>query len=728
MARSSIYSLDGGGDDVRGGKDAALLAELRERYRYASDMFREAREERRVDMRYICGDPWKEEDRKARDDAGRPCINHDELGQYVNACVNNARQNKRGIKVDPAGNGASDKTAELRENLTRRIEYRSHAQQLYLTAFQAMVEGSYGSFRIGRRYLPGSFNQEIVVKPIANPDAVLHDPDCKEPDWSDQAFCFVLDPLPREEFKRRWPKAKVQDFSNEEMRIASDWIQDKTVLVAEYWKVETDEATLYELASGEVVEELPEGQQAARTRIEERKRVMQYMTNGIEILERTEQPGELIPIIPVIGLQRYVDDGSGPKRKLFSLVRLARDPQMSLAYLNSQQMEEAGLTPKTPYLGYKGQFETDAEAWETVTKVPHAYLQVDPIVDAATGQVLPLPQRVPFTPNFAAYEVAKDSTRRAVQAAMGISPLPTAAQRNNEKSGVALEKITQQQDMGSFHFIDGYDRALEYAGRVIDSWIDVTYDTEREEALRKPDDSQQVVRLNTPAPYPDPKTNEPQHYPVGEGDHDITISTGPSSDSQRDAAAEFLDTIVANLGTLPIPPQQQAKLLAIAVRMRNLGPRGDQMADIISPQDDQQMPAAAQAKLQQASQMIQQLTGAVHQLSQKLEAKLPELETRRWIALVQAKAGVIGAALKAKSGEAIAAFDADLAQIDRMLALVPDPAAGQDADLQQSQQQHEAGMQASQQAHERGMAAATATSPGGASPEASSAQPLPQAA
>ncbi len=77
--------------------------------------------------------------------------------------------------------------------------------------------------------------------------------------------------------------------------------------------------------------------------------VKQYITNGYEILDKSEEPepGTIIPIIPMIGLQRYVDEGGFSRRVLFSLVRLARDPQLSLAYLNSQEMEEAGLTPKS---------------------------------------------------------------------------------------------------------------------------------------------------------------------------------------------------------------------------------------------------------------------------------------------------------------------------------------------------------------------------------------------
>ena len=48
---------------------------------------------------------------------------------------------------------------------------------------------------------------------------------------------------------------------------------------------------------------------------------------------------------------------------------------------------------------------------------------------------------------------------------MGITPLPTAAQRQNEKSGIALERMENLEALGSFHFVDGYDRAIRLAGK-----------------------------------------------------------------------------------------------------------------------------------------------------------------------------------------------------------------------------------------------------------------------
>lgn len=685
MADDQFELIQGGGS----GKDAALLKEIRERYAAADAAWRPLREERRTDMRYVCGDPWSEKDRKAREDAFRPCISHDELSQYVNAVVNNARQNKRGIKFSPSGAGADDNTAMLREDLVRTIEYRSQAQSAYITAYQQCVEGSYGFFRLSRKYVSDqSFDQEIVVKAIPNPDSVLYDPDVREADWSDAQYCFLVEPLTREEFKRRWPKARIQDFGFDAMRLAKDWISERNVLTAEYWRVESKPGNIYLLKDGSLSTDPKDAGKAVKSRDIERKCVVQYFTNGVEILERNEQPGTLLPIIPCAGIERYVDNGDGAKRVLFSLIRLAREPQMTLAYLCSQQMEEASLSPKATFIGYTGQFETDSEAWETINKIPHARVQADPVVDGATGAILPLPTRIPFTPNFQAYEVAKDSARRAIQAAMGISPLPTAAQRQNEKSGVALERIDQAQQLGSYGFADNFERALCYAGRVMDEWIPVVYDSEREMALHRRDDSHEMVQLNTPEPYVDPKSNEEKQYDTSAGDHHVTISAAPSYQSQREEAASFLDTLIQNLKGLPLAPPQAQHLLSLAIRMRQLGPLGDQMAEIIDPtangNGQQQQLAAQQQQMAQMQQQFQQMQAELQKLQLERAGKVLDNQAKLQIAQMQIEAGIAEAEIETKAQQQSerAEFVGDMAQ-------------------QFHAQAHEAAMQGMDQAHDR---------------------------
>lgn len=614
--------------------------EIRQRYTDYQSEWRETQEEAQTDMRFVSGDPWEPEDRKAREEAGRPCMAMDEINQYLNQWINNIRQNKRAIQVNPKGGGATDKDAERRANIIRGIEYRSNAQAAYITAAENMINRSYGFARLTTAYDGDkSFNQEIRIKRIPNPDTVLLNPDYKEADASDMEDGFLTDLLRKEDFKRLYgTKAKVVSFSGEHMQQAEGWIRDKYVQVAEFWKVHKVPRKLLLVNGGEqgpiafYEDEIKDmkGLTILKDRKVEQKKVCQYITNGLEILDTIDWAGSYIPILACFGKELFIDDGSGSKRVLLSMVRLARDPQMLHAYLTSQEAEEAGMTPKAPFVGYTGQFVTDLDAWETLAKVPRSFVQADPMVDTATGQVLPLPTRPAFQPNFQAYEMAKESARRSIQAAMGISPLPTSAQRQNEKSGVALDRIQTAEAVGSFHFTDNYDRFLENAGRQINELIGPIYDTARDVPTRNAKEEHAVLRINDPK-YAQANPDK-DHLDTQKGEFDSTIKAGPSYQSQREMVSEFVDLLVQNLKNLPVPPQVAAQIMALAIKLKNLGPIGEEIADLLSPPNPQDMPPQVQAAMAQSQAAIQELQQKLQELLMEKQANTVDNQFKLQIA------------------------------------------------------------------------------------------------
>ena len=138
----------------------ALLKRIRQRYRYGMDKWRKNREEGQKNIRYVSGDPWEDEDKVAR--KGRPTVCPDELNQYVNTVVNTARQNPRGIKVDPAGGPATEKLAEYRENRIRAIEYACNASAAYINGLQGAVERNIGYWRVTRQYVEDSSGEQEI--------------------------------------------------------------------------------------------------------------------------------------------------------------------------------------------------------------------------------------------------------------------------------------------------------------------------------------------------------------------------------------------------------------------------------------------------------------------------------------------------------------------------------------------------------------------------------------
>jgi cell division septum initiation protein DivIVA len=607
--------------------------EIRECYRDYKNEWQEIRSEAATDMRFVLGDPWDKEDRAQRKDAGRPCLSLDELGQYLNQYINNLRQNRRAIQTTPKGFGANDEDAKKRSNLIMGIEERSNAQLAYINAGQCAVERSYGYAVIRTDYKDfESFDQEILIKPILNPDAVLLSPHYKQPDASDVPDGFLLDLISKKEFRRLYPKAKIQNFTEDELSgidNTSDWIKQNYVQRGEFWRIEYDTRKLLLVQFAEAGPEVmwaddykdrDQKGEVKRERDVQKPRVVQYMTNGLELLDEVPWHGTRVPICACFGKESWITEGGKAERRIYSMTRLARDPQMLYAYLATQECELAGMVPKVPFVGAVGQFDSDQETWEELNKVPHAYVEYDIITDATGQAPLPAPARPAWEPNFQQYEIAKDSARRAIQAAMGITPLPTAAQRQNEKSGVALEKIQTQEAIGSFHFTDNFDRFIRNVGWQINELITPILDTKSQIAISKPDGNRSTMQLVGKTSHPideqggyDVQGLDADHLHTAKGEFDVTISTGPSYQSEREKSDAFADTMLENWQALGLDPVLAKKILALTIKLKDLGPIGDEIAALLNPPDPNNLPPEAQAA-------IAQLQGQLQAAQQELQA------------------------------------------------------------------------------------------------------------
>ena len=641
--------------------DSKLLQEIRDNYTYCAEGWREIYKQGRKDVKYQT-DPWDSKERGARSKPGqeRPCVVFDELTQYLNQIANEGMLNKRAIKIDPEGNGASDEFARFRQARLRYIEHRSNAQSAYLAARWGAISRSFGFAGWETKYCDEeSCDLELVTRRFPNPEAVLLDPAAKEIDCSDGMMAFVLDYIPIKRFKLREPNAKIQDFTADHAFEAPDWITPNHILVAEYWKVDLKHRTLMILGDnertkfykddlpegfkiekvkpvdleGEIVDSAlrhPDGSQVLiiKQRETEIRKVVQYITNGIEILETNPWRGRWIPISPCFGREEFVDLGeSGSKRVLLSAVRKVRDSVMSYCYARSSQLEEIGRLPKAIYAGYEGQFAT-ATDWDKLNKVTDAYVEFAAKTEATGEAILPIPQRQTHEPAIQALEMFCEATRRSIQAGMGLTPLPTSAQRQNQKSGVALERIENQMSRGAYHFSYAYDRFLTHMGRIANDLLDKIEDTPRDVGTIGDDDKHEIVRLNQESTN---SKGEKTNYSYGKGRYAVTVSAGPSFESEREEGKEFADTLAntPNLVAMALQGQGSApKILASVIKLRNLGAIGDQMAEDIDPSlkdGEAEMPPEATAKLQQAAQQLQQMQAYM----QKLQQALQELQAEK---------------------------------------------------------------------------------------------------
>lgn len=618
--------------------DEAILAELRERFDYALTQKTPIIQQGDLDVAYNAGHTWNTEDKAAR--AGRPCLELDQLSQYTNQLVNSYRQNPRGIKVSPKSGGASDQSAELLANRVRQIEYDSHAQEVYTVAGENGATRGYGYARIVAEYDDAAGNQVLRLKAIPNPNQVIEDPDGESTSGADWAYLFFIHTMTIREFTRAYPTATVTDFTAETIALAPRWFgKDGRIQIAEYWYV---------------TETAPASGTGRPTRT-----VCMYLTNGLELLQKpgspkkTEWKGSSIPFMACYGKIVYATELQGDTqtgvhgdtlKTLQSYTRLARDGAKGYNWTASTELEALALPVKAALMGYKGQADADALLLiERAVHEPIAWIEFKAVMDATGTQVLPLPQYATRAPDISGYEIARESFRRDIQNALGHFSSNDARQGSTKViSGAALDELRKSGDLGSYHFVAHYDDMVREGGVKLVELLPFYDDTEKEVATRLPDGTTKLVTINkrtgrTPLGDPMYAPDDPRFDASHR--HTVTISTGPSRDSQRAEGKEAAMAMLQNPGAFPV-------IAADAVRLMDLGPIGDQMAKDLEflqppvmqqarqqeqqggrpdPRQLQQENAQQKEQLQHAEQVMQAMDG-------ELKGKQAEIASKEKIA------------------------------------------------------------------------------------------------
>lgn len=612
----------------------ALLDEIKTRFDYGLRMWSDVREDYSENMKVAGGDPWATDDRAAREEAGRPCISTDEINQYTNQIANDLRANPRGAKFSPRGNGANDKTSRLYQDKWREVEYRSNAGEVYIQAAEAAIQGNMGWARLNLGYVSErSFNKEMTLEAIPNALSIVCDPDAMKADSSDAKWLFCFESVPREEYKRAYPWAQIVDFSDELIGQSKGWVNEQNVRVAEYWKIETEkrELRLWQKRDGSTVEMFKDegsvpGAKIVRRREVDFPRVCQYLTNGIEILKKTPWKGKSIPFASCYGKILWIDEGGGAKRRILSAISLARDPFMAYCWVKSMELETIGTITRNPYWAYQGSMTpTQLEEVNKSLHEPVAVLFAEPKLDDMTGQLLPLPQRNPLAADISTYLMSAESWRRAIQSAMAMSFLPSEAQKQNEKSGVALEKIRESGQRGSFHFSDHFNGMIRRLGEIGEDLMDKAIDSTRDVTVIEPDGKSKTVKVVVMEGGQAPGELGKDEYSI-KGDHAVTISVGPQEDSERTATNDMLSTLSVSPEFVQIAgPQDARKVWSMALRARNAGPQVDKIADILDPPDQNpdgqpQNPEVQKIK-QEATQIIEQAKQEIAERDKVIESK-----------------------------------------------------------------------------------------------------------
>lgn len=607
-----------------------ILTEAREAFQLCMDAEADNRAAALDDLRFArLSDQWPGDVAAKRRLDGRPCLTINRLPSFIRQVVNDARQNKPSISVHPADSGADVATAEIISGLIRNIEYASDADVAYDTALESAVTGGLGYFRIGLEYArEDGFEQDIRIQRIADPFTVYADPYSSAADSSDWNLGFVVEAMPKAVFEKRFKGADAVNWQNAYHGVGGPWLDGERVLVAEYWTREEVPATLLGLSDGQSIEKAAYRLRKAQfdamglSVVAERpvtsRRVRQRLLTGAEVLDEVDWPGRFIPIVPVFGEELTVEG----KRHFRSLVRDAKDPQRMFNYWRTVSTELVALSPKAPFIGPKGAFDSDAEKWSTANSETHAFIEYD-------GPSAP--QRQPFDgPPAGALQEALNASDD-MKAIMGLHDASLGAP-SNETSGRAITARQREGDVSTFHFIDNLSRSIRHAGRILIDLIPKVYSAPRMLRVLGPEGAPQVVPVNQPVTVGQGPGGSPiqRVFDLGLGKYDLTVEAGPSFTTRRQEAAEQMMSFVrAFPQAAPVIGDLLAKNLdwpgsaEIARRLAALLPPG---AAGPNPQV-----LAAQQQIQQLNAQLQQATQALkaQASTRQLDLARLQLESKR---------------------------------------------------------------------------------------------------
>jgi hypothetical protein len=598
--------------DAKDGDSDDPMSEMRQRYKAAESACRDQYEQCKDDIRFafIPGEQWDKAMKKQRG-RGRSLYEFNKTRPAVKAVTNDMRQNSPSVKYRAAEDSHRE-LADILQGLFRNVEAQSRADTAYDTAGFYSAAGGFGVFEITTEYSDDdTFEQDIRIREKRNPFAFKFDPAAKEFDRRDGRYLFEDYSIPLTEYKRRYPNAKVVDFS-QGLDIAKrydDWFTEKEVRIAKYWCKHPAKKTIYQLSDERVLDEddykaieamlgQPRSDPATGQPLEpltlKTQRVVAYdkidvsIVSGAEVLEGpTEWVGKFFPVCPVWGDTVNIDG-----EEIYSgIVRPAKDSQRLFNWNVCTGQEVLGKQPIAPLMATPAMIEGHEAAWEGLAtdNAPALLYNVDP---AAPNGGAPTRAQPPTFPGamFQGAQFAAD----LLKSVTGVVDGPV---QSKASSGKAILAVEHQQDVTNFDYIDNLARAKAYAGEIFADLAPKIYTTEREMMILGADGKESYVQLNQTVQGPD---GQPQVInDLSQGKYAVVVTVGPSYATQRMETVDILMKMAANPQLGPVVADMIAKnmdfagseelekrLRAVGIRMGFIQPgEGDQ-----APQPQQPPP------------------------------------------------------------------------------------------------------------------------------------------
>ena len=592
-----------------------------------------------LDIKFANGDPdnkwqWPDDIQKDRNLANRPMLTINKTRQHNLQIINDAKQNKPGIKISPVGDKATYEAAKIYMGLARHVEYKSGAEQLYDQATKFQVEGGIGYFRVVTDYVnDDTFDQEILIKGINDPMTVYIDPDIQEIDGSDAKYGFIFSDVPRDEFDEEYEEYKAQVGQSTLGNTATHWITKDYVRVAEYYrKVRVDDKLVWmtDPKNGQKktvrASKIPKrllslvmADPSTKSREIIGYKVEWYKIAGDTIIDRRDWPGKYIPICRVVGEETKIDgriDRKGHTRSM-------KDVQRMYNFWSSAGVEYIALQGKYPWVAPAAAIAGYQNFWDTSNTTNYAWLPWNH--EDEDGKAIPAPFR-------ANPPVAAQAYVQGMQIAQNEMMMVTGqyqaqfGENENAKSGIAINARQRQGERATYHYIDGLGIGIKFLGKIFIDLAPKIYDTERviQIMAENGDESEVTIKPDSEQAFVEQKSNDREGkatiiFNPKVGEYAVQADVGPSFATKRQEAfnaftqlASQSDNFMSIAGDIMFKAADFPMADELAERYRRMVPL-QALGEAPPPE--------VTAMIEQGKEQVKNLQAVVTEMAQQLSEK-----------------------------------------------------------------------------------------------------------
>jgi hypothetical protein len=548
----------------------------------------------REHMKFLYIDQWDIEVRDEREANKIPTMEFNHIRTMIDGIAGLQKKNSPQITVSTiSGEPNKNQEVDFRTDILRQIAYASKSDDAYQTCYMNQLICGWGFIRASIHYeSPDSFDQTIKI--TSNPDCqvAFFDPNATDVNRADGDFCGVYQRIAKDDFRRDYPEIESPVSTGQETCFT--WETRDTITICDIYYKDYFKKVIVRLSDGrtlslkeakEIIEEEKElvdeyidaitGDEADEikelaleqmTQIIERREVMDYDIRHVRfvenaIIDKSEWPGKLLPIVYVPGNSATIDGRENP----ISFVNDLQDVQKLHNYTMSEMARGLANVSKSKVIGTEKMISGHEQAWRQPEKVQGMLLfNPDHTIEGRAPIFIDPP---PFNQALISLHQLTDKEIGSISGRYEES----RGQESNAMSGIAIQSRITAANNAVNMYLDNNLKGIEQVGRVCLDLLPYVYGDERDVIVRSEDGSPKKITVNkrkegvfnmpndSSMDSMDEMEEQIENAIDSDEDFDITVKASGSFDSQKQASLDFW---IKMMGAFPPSAPLLADLVA----------------------------------------------------------------------------------------------------------------------------------------------------------------------